>query len=178
MSALERLSLSGFRERYAVRDRFPIDPDLDPSDPGEPSRDHRPSRGQIHRAHPAILGSIAAGGFLGALARYEVGVRFPAQPGGFPVATFLVNTSGAFAIGLVLTVILERFAHRTLARTFACVGFLGAWTTVSTVASDSVLLAHDAHLLLAVGYVASTLVFGILATACGILVGRRIERMS
>jgi fluoride exporter len=178
MSALERLSMTELVGRVSGRDRLPIDPDLDPSDPGEPSRGHRPSRGQIHRAHPAILGSIAGGGFLGALARYEVGLAFPVHPGAFPVATFVVNTSGAFAIGVVLTVILERFAHRALARPFACVGFLGAWTTVSTVASDSVVLARDARLLLAVGYVASTLVCGVAMAACGILIGRRVGRAS
>ncbi len=155
---------------------LPIDPDLDPNDPGEPGSEHRPSRGQVHRANPAVLGSIALGGFLGALARYEVGVAFPAHTGGFPAATFVVNTSGAFAIGLVLTLILERFASRTLARPFACVGFLGSWTTVSTLASDSVLLTRDGRLLLAVGYVVSTLVCGVSATAVGIWVARRITR--
>jgi fluoride exporter len=172
--ALGRQALG--RQAFGREGNPPIDPDLDPNDPGEPGREHRPSRGQVRRANPSILGSIAAGGFLGALARYEVGIAFPAYPGGFPTATFVVNTSGAFAIGVVLTLILERFSSRTLARPFACVGFLGAWTTVSTLAADSVLLTRDGRILLAVGYVASTLVCGITATAVGIWAARRITR--
>jgi len=178
MSALQRLSLSGLLSRVVGRDRFPIDPDLDPSDPGEPSSTHRPRRAEVHRAQPAIVGSIAAGGFLGALARYEVGLALPEHAGGFPVGTFLINTSGAFAIGLVLTMILERLSHGSLLRPFACVGFLGAWTTVSTVASDSVLLVRDGRPLVAAGYVAATLACGIPAAALGIWVARRSPRPS
>jgi fluoride exporter len=178
MSALERSYLSGFLARVAGRGSLPIDPDLDPSDPGEPSKRHEPCRRQVRRAHPAILGSIAIGGFLGALARYGVGLALPAPSSGFPLGTFVVNTSGAFAIGLVLTTILERFAHTTVARPFLCVGFLGAWTTVSTVASDSVLLAREGRMLVAAGYVAATLVCGVPAAACGIRIGRRAVRAS
>jgi CrcB protein len=171
-----RGSLGRFLARPTGRSDLPVDPYLDPDDPGEPSGEHRPSRGQLRRANPAVLGSIAVGGFLGALARYEVGVAFPAHAGGFPTATFVVNTSGAFTIGFILSLILERFASRTLARPFACVGFLGAWTTVSTLAADSVLLVRDAKLLLAVGYVASTLVCGVTATAVGIRLARLITK--
>jgi fluoride exporter len=155
---------------------LPIDPDLAPDDPGEPSKEHRavaPRASGVRRGDPAVLAQIGVGGFLGALARYEVGLTFPAPPGGFPTAIFVINTSGAFAIGLVLALILERFPRKAFLRPLICVGFLGAWTTVSTVCSDSVLLVRDSRALLAAGYIVATIVCGLAATLLGVGLGRR-----
>ncbi|WP_332835221.1 CrcB family protein, partial [Carbonactinospora thermoautotrophica] len=50
-------------------------------------------------SQPRVLGVIAAGGALGALARYGLAVALPHQPGAFPWATFLTNASGCLLLG-------------------------------------------------------------------------------
>jgi fluoride exporter len=169
-------SFSARLGRLAGQDHLPIDPDLDPDDPGEPSREHRRSGAdaRVRRYHPTVLANIAVGGFFGALARYEVGTALPAHPGAFPLATFGINTSGAFAIGLVLTLILERFPTKAFLRPLTCVGFLGAWTTVSTFSTESVLLVRDSHGMVALVYLVGTLVSGLAATVIGTVLARQI----
>ena len=149
---------------------WPIDPDLDPNDPAEPAVDHRRRTTPAHRLQPAVLAAIAAGGVLGAESRYLVERAWPAGDG-FPAATLVVNTSGAFALGLLLTVLLRRRPGGLL-RPFACVGFLGAWTTMSTLAVDTVSLFHAGRAGLAAGYLAATVAAGLAAAVAGTAVGR------
>jgi fluoride exporter len=127
---------------------------------------------------PEAVAAVAAGGFLGALGRYELGLAWPAGPGRFPAATFTINTSGSFLIGLVLTVLLNRFPANRYLRPFVCVGVLGAWTTMSTLAAETDLLVRGGHLAMAVGYVAATLIAGIGATVAGIGLARHLRRRS
>ena len=91
-----------------TRARSPVDPDLEPGDAAEPGRGHRRAPVPVHRRHAGVLLAIAAGGFLGALARYELELTWPPHSGTFPASTFVINTSGAFLLGLVLTVSIER----------------------------------------------------------------------
>jgi len=149
---------------------WPIDPDLDPSDPAEPAVGHHRRTTPAHRLQPAVLAAIAAGGVLGAEARYLVERAWPAG-NGFPAATFAVNTSGAFALGLLLTVLLRRRPGGLL-RPFACVGFLGAWTTMSTLAVDTVALVRAGRAGLAVAYLGATVVAGLAAAVAGTAAGR------
>lgn len=158
-------------------DRLPIDPELSPDDPGEPSVAHQPSRSVLHRRDPRVLAAIAAGGFIGATGRYGVGLAWPTAAGAFPAATFTINTSGAFALGFLLTVILERvvtwrWRWRYL-QAFACIGVLGAWTTMSTLATEADVLLKDGYVTQAVAYMSATLIAGLCATATGIALGRR-----
>jgi CrcB protein len=120
-----------------------------------------------------VLAAVALGGALGAAARYEVGLTWPVHAGRFPTSTLAINTSGAFAIGLVLAVLLARFPNHRYARPFLCVGVLGGWTTMSTLAVEADLLVRDGHVPAALGYVAATVLAGMLATFTGMLAGRR-----
>jgi CrcB protein len=155
--------------------QWPIDPDLAPDDPAEPSAQHRPSAIHAHRRDPRVLALIAAGGFIGASARYGLDRAWPVRPDGFPWTTFVINASGAFALGVMLTFILQRRASGRYLRPFACVGILGAWTTMSTLATESDVLVKDGHAALALGYVVASLIVGVCATAAGIAVTRRRE---
>jgi CrcB protein len=123
-----------------------------------------------------VLAAIFAGGALGTLGRYEVGLAWPSRQGRFPGATFTVNTTGAFLIGLVLVAILERFPPSRHARPFLVVGGLGGWTTMSTLATEAVLLIKGGRWTVAVGYVVASLAAGVVATAAGMTLGRLPRR--
>lgn len=119
-----------------------------------------------------VLAAVAAGGALGAPARYGVGRLIPT--GSFPWATFVVNATGSFALGFVLVLFLERFPPSRRLRPFVATGVLGAFTTYSTFAVETDLLVRDGHPGLAAAYAVATLVAGLAAVRAGMVVGRAL----
>jgi CrcB protein len=166
----------GARRGLGHDDVLPVDPDLAPDDASEPSSATGP-RAHVRRSRQSgVLIAIMSGGSLGALARYELELSWPSAAGHFPWATFTINTSGALFLGAVLTILLSRPRRLQYLRPFLCVGFTGAWTTMSTFALETDLLVKDGRVLTALGYVGSTVVLGVLAASVGIAVGRRAQR--
>jgi CrcB protein len=88
------------------------------------------------------LVAVMTGGALGTLARWAVELTIPSV-GGFPLATLLINVTGAFGLGLVGVVLLERLAPTRSLRPLLGIGFLGAYTTFSTMAMEGVRLLDD-----------------------------------
>jgi CrcB protein len=131
-----------------------------------------PTRRAHPRLHPTVLVAIAAGGALGAAARYELSITFPPAAGGVPWTTLAINTSGSFVLGVLLTLILERWPPTRYARPFLAIGFLGAYTTFSTFAVESDLLVKDGHADVALAYAGLSVVLGLVAAYVGIVVGR------
>ncbi|MBA2529566.1 MAG: CrcB family protein [Euzebyales bacterium] len=116
--------------------------------------------------------AVAVGGALGVGLRYAVVVRYAVGPGGFPWPTLAVNFSGAFALGLVLTLFVERWPSSRHRRALVCIGLLGAYTTFSTVAVELATLLVDGHVATAAGYATVTLVAGLGAALLGIALAR------
>jgi CrcB protein len=98
-----------------------------------------------------------------------LGLAWKTPPGHFPAATFVVNITGSFLLGVVLTVLPAR---RRYGRAFLGVGLLGGWTTMSTFAVEADLLVNDGHFLMAVLYLAATVVVGVAAAWLGAVVAR------
>jgi CrcB protein len=144
-------------------DNLPVDPDLAP--PG------LPPLGRVRRPGWA-LAAVVAGGFLGTLGRDALGLAWPSGPAAFPAATFVINTSGAFLLGLLLTLVLERFGPTRYLQPFAATGVLGGWTTYSTLAVQADTLVRGGHWGPAALYLGASLVAGLAAAALGILLGR------
>lgn len=159
-------------------DRLPIDPDLSPDDAGEPSPTHRAHAPHPRRAAPGVLAAILAGGLLGTLGRYGVGLALPTPAGGFPADTFVVNASGALVLGFLLAAMLERGHTAPHLRPFAATGLLGGWTTYSSFAVEVADLGRRGDLAQAAGYLACTLLAGVTASALGIALGRAGVRAS
>ncbi|MFE9461531.1 CrcB family protein [Streptomyces californicus] len=124
-----------------------------------------------------VLAAVAAGGALGALARYGALVLWPGA-GGFPWTVFVVNVSGCALIGvlMVLTVERGRITH-PLVRPFLGVGVLGGYTTFSTYAADvSGLLARQ-EVAVAMAYTAATAVAALAAVwAAAVTTRARLDR--
>ena len=118
---------------------------------------------------------IAIAGALGALSRYGlqavVARRFD---GAFPLGTFIINITGAFALGFLFTVMTERFSIRPAYRSAITIGFLGAYTTFSTLAFESVRLIQDGAWLMGAANMVTSAVVGIVAVFAGIALGRAV----
>ena len=123
-----------------------------------------------------VVAVIAVGGALGAPARYEVSQLIHVAPDSFPWATFATNLSGAFALGLFLTIVIERLPRARYLRPFFAIGFLGAFTTFSTMAVETVTLVKDGFVLLGAGYLIVSVAVGLGATYCGIVMARLLPR--
>jgi CrcB protein len=115
---------------------------------------------------------VAAGGVLGALARWAVGLGLPTPAGAFPLATFAINVVGCLAIGIVIVGVTELRAAHPLVRPFLATGFLGGFTTFSTYAVDVEHLLRDGHLAVALGYLVATPVAAVAAAWIGITLTR------
>jgi CrcB protein len=88
--------------------------------------------------------AIAVAGALGALARYGLeGVVSNRWPGAFPWGTFVVNVTGAFALGLLFVLLSERVTIDASVRSALTIGFLGAYTTFSTLSFETYRLFED-----------------------------------
>src|SRR5688572_7198758 len=127
-----------------------------------------------HR-RPAALGAMALGGALGTAARYGVAQTVHAAPGSFPWPTFWTNLSGSFALGLVLAVVLQHFPPTRYLRPFVAVGFLGAYTTYSTFAVETVLLVRDGHAVIGLVYATASLLAGFAVAWAGIWSARLVR---
>jgi CrcB protein len=120
--------------------------------------------GRAGRAHdPVILGAIAAGGAIGAAARYLVGLGWPTPADGFPVSTVVINVVGCGLIGILMVLVTDVFTRQRLARPFLGTGVLGGFTTFSTYAVDIQRLVTGRHAGTALLYLAATIVGALLA---------------
>jgi fluoride exporter len=121
-----------------------------------------------------VLGAISAGGVLGALARYGIGVAWPHQPGGFPWATFLINVTGCLLIGVLMVMVTQVWTGRRLLRPFLGVGVLGGFTTFSTYTVDIQKEVSAGAPRTALAYLAATLVAALLGVWTGSAAARRL----
>ena len=118
---------------------------------------------------------VAAGGVLGAVARYLVGLWSADRLGtDFPWGTLIVNVTGCVAVGFVLTLLAERTSAHPYWRLFFAVGFLGAYTTFSAYAWESAQLLADGAVVRAVANLLGSVVLGMLAVALGIALARQL----
>ncbi|MDN3242060.1 fluoride efflux transporter FluC [Glycomyces tritici] len=169
-------------QRRPPRDRGPQRPPRDRRPGRRPSLNgqsphHRPSlRGALRAASAPALAAVAAGGAIGALARYGLTVAFPAAPGAFPVATFTANTVGGLLIGVLMITVTEVAPGLGRLRPFVGIGILGGFTTFSTYILDIGRTASAGATALAVVYAFATMAAALLAAAIGMYATRRLVR--
>ena len=117
---------------------------------------------------------VGFGGFLGAIARYSVGVWVDTfWRRDFPLATFLVNITGCFILGFFLTLAAERMSITPMMRLLVATGFVGAYTTFSTFEYETQRLTTTGALGWALVNVLTSVVAGYVAVQLGVALGRR-----
>jgi len=115
--------------------------------------------------------AIAIAGALGVLARHAVQQLVP-RHGEIPWGTFIVNVSGAFVMGFLLTVIVHRYSVPIWIQEAALVGLLGGYTTFSAITLETYLMLDRGHVVSATAYVGGTVVAGLTALFVGVHLGR------
>jgi CrcB protein len=115
--------------------------------------------------------AVLLGGVVGTAARLGIDLAFPHDDAGFPFATLVINVLGSFALG-ALVGLLWPIAPEWL-RAGLGAGLLGSFTTFSAVALSVVTLTAAGSGLLAFGYVAVSVIGGLVAALIGLRLGRR-----
>lgn len=122
------------------------------------------------------LAAIAAGGALGALARYAVSYLVSQRLGpAFPLGTLAINVAGCWLLGLVAELAEGTLIDPAL-RSFLTVGFLGAFTTFSTFSLETINLLQDGEAGLALLNVAASVAAGLASCWLGMLAARLLMR--
>jgi CrcB protein len=118
---------------------------------------------------------IGIGGFLGAISRYGVALWIGQRWGrNFPLGTFVINVSGSFLIGLLMSLFTERFMVNPQWRLMLVVGFLGAYTTFSTFEYETGALMKDGEWLIAMLNVLLSVSVGFIALKLGEVIAKSI----
>jgi fluoride exporter len=117
---------------------------------------------------------VGVGGFLGAIARYALGAYIGGRYGlRFPLGTFVINVSGSFLLGLILTV-LARTTASAYWRYLIPIGFIGAYTTFSTFEYETLRAIQDGQVMTGLLNVGLSLVVGFIAVWAGLATGRAL----
>ena len=118
---------------------------------------------------------IVAGGGLGSLARYLAGTAVMTRFGGrFPLGTMVINVSGSFLIGLLMTLLTERLQPHPNWRLLLVVGFLGGYTTFSSFEWETLGLVRDGGWWLGLINAAGSVVLGYISVLLGAFIaGKR-----
>lgn len=120
-----------------------------------------------------LIGWIAAGGAVGAVARYVVMVGVARLWGSaFPWGTLTVNVVGSFILGALVEILALVWSPGEGVRALLVVGMLGAFTTFSTFSLDVVTLYERGALAAAAAYIIASVVLSVAALFAGLWVFR------
>ncbi|NVD41093.1 fluoride efflux transporter CrcB [Ensifer sp. HO-A22] len=116
---------------------------------------------------------VGAGGAIGSMARYLVGLWTLHRWGsGFPWGTLGVNITGSFLIGFLAELIMRKFGASAEMRLFLITGVLGGYTTFSAFSLDTITLFERGDAALAITYIAASVVLSIVAVFAGLALMR------
>ncbi len=118
---------------------------------------------------------IAIGGFLGAVLRFSVKLlEFPVFIGSLPINTLVINVLGCLIFGFIITVSTDILKLDEAKKLGITTGFLGAFTTFSTISKELSLKLASGSLLSALLYAVLSIALGLLAVFAGAKVGNRL----
>jgi CrcB protein len=117
--------------------------------------------------------AVAVGGAIGSMLRYGIGQLTTNVLGTTPVlATFTVNVSGSFLLGIFYTLYNDRLVTSIELRVLIGVGLIGGYTTFSTFSFETIRLIESGESIKAITNILTNLLFGIGAAYLGILMGK------
>ena len=112
---------------------------------------------------------VSLGGGIGGIARYLCQKWFAANyTHSFPWATFAVNITGCFLIGIFWGLSFRSPGYSESWKLFLMTGLCGGFTTFSAFALEGIGLVKEQKLVLFFSYMAASVVLGLLATYTGI----------
>jgi CrcB protein len=119
---------------------------------------------------------VGLGGALGSILRFWAsGIVSNRLGGRFPYGTFVVNCTGSFLIGLIVTLLAERTHWSPNWRYLIPIGFIGGYTTFSAFELETLRSMQDGEILIASLNVLLSVVVGFFSVWLGVITGRTIS---
>jgi fluoride exporter len=119
--------------------------------------------------------AVAIGGILGCWARYAMTNLMQAIYGrDFPYATLSINILACFLMGFLFVETLERLTISPVLRIGILTGFIGGFSTFSTFAMETLLLAERGDIGKSGLYVVLSVLLGLMATFAGAYIARTL----
>jgi CrcB protein len=123
---------------------------------------------------PQFILAAAAGGALGSVARYLVGIGSGKLFGtDFPWGTLIINVTGSFLIGTFVGLFAAKWDLTQSMRIFLTVGICGGYTTFSTFSLDAYYLMEREQILASSAYMAASVALSVAA----LIAALRLVRM-
>lgn len=119
---------------------------------------------------------VGAGGALGAVSRYLLGLLPLKSESGFPLMTLFINLLGSFCIGFIVTMAGEQTHLRPRTLLFLKVGFCGGFTTFSTFSQETLGLLQTGKTAVAAAYIAASLLLCTAAVFAGQWVAQSLAK--
>jgi CrcB protein len=118
---------------------------------------------------------VVLGGGVGSLSRYLIGTALVTRYGTrLPiVGTMTINITGSFLIGLLMTLITERYGANSNLRPLLVIGFLGGYTTFSSFEWETYSAIRDGGFWIGIFNVVGSVTLGYAAVWLGALAARR-----
>jgi CrcB protein len=117
---------------------------------------------------------VVLGGGMGSLARYVLGTAIMSRFGGkFPLGTMIINVTGSFAIGVLMTLLTERFQPHPYWRFVLVIGFLGGYTTFSSFEYESLRAVREGGSILGLLNLVGSVALGFAAVWAGAVLAVR-----
>jgi len=121
------------------------------------------------------IAEVVVGAGIGGGLRYVLGGWMAERWGvSFPWHTFAINVSGAFLLGILMALTVERSLVPPSMRLFLGVGILGGFTTFSTLSYESVALVEQGLFVQGAANMFGSALLGMVAAVVGLFVGRAI----
>ena len=117
---------------------------------------------------------VGIAGFAGAVSRFGIQRLCLRISETFPIGTLAINLSGSFALGWFISFAGTRAGVSETMRLAVATGFLGAYTTFSTLSFESYRLLEDGAIGLALANSLGSLAAGLVAVYLGVAAGRAI----
>lgn len=119
--------------------------------------------------------AVAAGGALGAVARYAMaGIVQRAAGGAFPWGTLAVNILGALLMGAIVEGSARLWSMPADLKLFLTTGVLGGFTTFSAFSLETALMIEKGDWATAIAYIAASVTLTVLFLFCGMWLVRSV----
>ena len=119
--------------------------------------------------------AISLGAALGALLRWQLGIRMNSILPGMPPGTLAANLIGGFIVGLAIAYFSQSPTLPPEWRLFVITGFCGGLTTFSTFSAEVVTLLQSGQMAWAMGTMGIHLCGSLLSTFAGLMLGQVVK---
>ncbi|MCD2345734.1 fluoride efflux transporter CrcB [Clostridium guangxiense] len=117
---------------------------------------------------------IAGGGALGAILRFIIkNINFYNYKEAIPLNTLIINITGSFVLALISTIAIENLELDNDIRLGITTGFIGAYTTFSTMCKETVGLINHGLYFSSILYISFSVIFGLCFAYFGVIVARK-----